>query len=484
MWLNLYATRLVLKNLGVEDMGVYGVVGSIVSLFSVFTIGITYTVQRFITFELGKIKGDVNKVFCTSLNIIILISAFILVFLESVGIWFLFNCVNIPQVSMQAAFWVYQMSVLTCIVNLISIPYNALVIAHEKMDAYATISILHVILTCASAYCISFFESERLLIYALLMAIVSILIRIIYQIYCRYMFEESIFHFVIDRSTMKEMGSYAGVSTISEILYVLYSQGLVLVINLTIGVAINAVYSIALQLKNSILSFAYNIFKAVSPQITKTYANEDIETHLNLVYSTCKIQVYMLYFVLIPFLFQTEYIMRLWLGDIPPYMVVFAKISIFMCLTNAILEPIRTAVNATGRILMYSLIPNIFYFFSLFLTYLLIIWSQNPISLILSVVVVDLIAFVFHIYYAMDVTLLLFNELCMKVLIPVIVVAIGDIAICYTISFYMQETIISLLFFLFINAILLLMIIYFVGISKRERNLLNDLVKVMFKSHV
>ena len=116
MWLNLYATRLILKNLGVEDMGVYGVVGSIVSLFSVFTIGINYTVQRFITFELGKNKGDVNKVFCTSLNIIFLISAFILVLLESFGIWFLYNCVNIPQVSMQAAFWVYQLSVLSCIV--------------------------------------------------------------------------------------------------------------------------------------------------------------------------------------------------------------------------------------------------------------------------------------------------------------------------------------------------------------------------------
>ena len=155
MWLNLYATRLVLKNLGVDDMGVYGVVGSVVGLFAVFSSGITNTIQRFITFELGKDVGNVNKVFCSSLNIIFLLSTFIFLLLESVGIWFLNNRVNIPPSSMQAAIWVYQLSVLTCIVNLISIPYNALVIAHEKMDAYALISIIQVILTCVAAYCLS-----------------------------------------------------------------------------------------------------------------------------------------------------------------------------------------------------------------------------------------------------------------------------------------------------------------------------------------
>ena len=188
MWLNLYATRLVLKNLGVDDMGVYGVVGSVVGLFAVFSSGITSTIQRFITFELGKAERDVNKIFCSSLNIIFLLSAFIFILLESIGLWFLNNRVNIPASSIQAAFWVYQLSVLTFIVNLISIPHNALVIAHEKMDAYAFISIIQVVLTCTAAYCLSLFDSQRLLIYAILMATISILIRLFYQAYCHIKF--------------------------------------------------------------------------------------------------------------------------------------------------------------------------------------------------------------------------------------------------------------------------------------------------------
>ena len=484
MWLNLYATRLVLKNLGVEDMGVYGVVGSIVSLFSVFTIGITYTVQRFVTFELGKENGDVNKVFCTSLNICILVSALILIILESAGIWFLNNRVNIPPSSMQAAFWLYQLSVLTCIVNMISIPYNALVIAHEKMDAYAIISILQVILTCAAAYCISFFESQRLVIYAILMAVVSVLIRAIYQIYCRLNFKESCYHFVIDSRTIKEMGNFAGVSTISGILYLVYSQGLVLVLNWTFGVALNAVYSIALQLKNSVLSFAYNIFKAMSPQITKTYANGEIETHKLLVYSACKLQIYMLYIVFIPFLFRTEYIMCLWLGNVPPYTIAFVKISIFMSLIYAIFEPIRTAVNATGQIMKFTLVPDVFYVLSILVTYLLTLWSHNPIVFILSVVVFDMIAWVIRIFYALDVTPLMLKELCVKVVVPAIGVGLCGIAVCYILARYTKENIVDLLFLLFINTLILVMIIYSVGIDIREREIVNVMVKNVFKYHV
>ena len=154
MWINLYATRLVLQNLGVEDMGVYGVVGSIVSIFSVFTGGITSAVQRFITFEAGLKEGNVNKVFCTSLNVIFILAGILLVALESAGLWFFYNKINIPEASQEAAFWVFQFSILTCLINLVSIPYNALIIAREKMNAFAGISIIQVILCVSLPYLI------------------------------------------------------------------------------------------------------------------------------------------------------------------------------------------------------------------------------------------------------------------------------------------------------------------------------------------
>lgn len=190
MWLNLWTTRLVLANLGVEDMGVYGVVGSIVGLVGIFTGGITNAVQRFITFEAGKQEGQVNLVFCSSLNIIFVLSALVFLLLEIGGVYMLYHGVKIPASSFSAAFWVLQLSIGTCIVNLISVPYNALVIAHEKMDAFAMISILQVVLNFVAAYCLSLLDN-RLLVYGILVAVISVLIRVIYQVYCHYKFDEA-----------------------------------------------------------------------------------------------------------------------------------------------------------------------------------------------------------------------------------------------------------------------------------------------------
>ena len=227
MWLNLYTTRLTLTNLGVEDMGVYGVVGSIVGMFAVFSSGITTAVQRFLTYEIGRSDGNPNRVFCTCLNVIFGLSFIMLILLEIGGAWFMNNKVNIPVGSMEAAQWVFQLSVWTCLVNLVSIPYNALIIAHEKMDAFAAISILQVILTCVSAYCLSYFADNRLFIYALFMTAISIFIRAIYQIYCHHKFAEAHYHMIIDKEQICKIGNFAGVSTVSGILQVLSSQGFI-----------------------------------------------------------------------------------------------------------------------------------------------------------------------------------------------------------------------------------------------------------------
>lgn len=476
MWLNLYATRLVLKNLGVDDMGVYGVVGSVVGLFAVFSSGITSTIQRFITFELGKVERDVNKIFCSSLNIIFLLSASIFILLESIGLWFLNNRVNIPTSSIQSAFWVYQLSVLTCIVNLISIPYNALVIAHEKMDAYAFISIIQVVLTCAAAYCLSLFESQRLLIYAILMATISILIRLFYQAYCHIKFKEARYRLLIDRDSMKQIGKFAGVSTFSGILESLYSQGIVLVINWTFGVALNTVYAIALQLKNSVQSFAFNIFKAMAPQITKTYASGDIETHKRLVYSASKIQAYMIYFIMIPFLFRTEYIMHLWLGDVPTYAVSFAQAIIFLSLLYAIFEPIRTAVLATNHISKFMIIPNVYYIFTLPITYYLANSSNSPVILILSVVFFDVIRCIIRLYYGLYISPLLLRDILISVLIPIIIVGIGSVIGCGVISIYTNDNLYDTTILIIVNSIVLLMLIYLFGLNQQEHRHVKEIL--------
>lgn len=476
MWLNLYATRLVLANLGVEDMGIYGVVGSVVSIFTVFTSGITSAVQRYIAFELGKKDGQLNSVFCSSLNVIFLLCIALFLFLEIGGTWLLNNKVNIPADRLQAASWVYQLSILTCLVNLISIPYNALIIAHEKMGAFAGISILQTILSCAAAYCISYVDGDRMLWYALFMALVSVLIRVFYQGYCHFNFEEARYRMIIDRGLIKGIGKFTGVSTISNLLQIVISQGLVFVINWTFGVAINAVYNIALQLKNSILSFALNINRAISPQITKTYASGEMEKHLKLVYIGSKMEVFLIYFIMIPFLFRTEYILHLWLGNVPQYTVEFTRCTVFISLTYALFEPIRSAVYATERIFKFLVIPDTFNLLVLPVGYVISRWLGSPVLLIASVVGFDVVACAIRVFYGCKVSSFTIRELMNKTFYPCFFVAIASSLVCWGLVYVTAPNISGLIILLIVNSIFLFGFIYIFGMTASERNMVKAII--------
>lgn len=482
MWINLYATRLVLQNLGVEDMGVYGVVGSIVSIFSVFTGGITSAVQRFITFEAGLKEGNVNKVFCSSLNVIFILAGILLIILESVGLWFFYTKINIPEASKGAAFWVFQFSILTCLINLVSIPYNALIIAKEKMNAFAFISIIQVILNCMAAYFISLLNN-RLLWYALFMLLASFIVRLTYQVYCRIHFPESQYHRCIDKVLLKEIGKYTGVSTTSGVLQMVSGQGITLVINWTSGVTLNAVYNIALQLKNSILSFAMNLFKAIAPQITKTYANGEMEHYKTLVYTGSKLEIFLIYFIMVPFLFRTEYIMKLWLGNsLPPYAVEFAQCIVFISLLYAAFEPIRTAVLATNKIRNFMLIPESFYLLVLPISFMSYHFSQNEIWLIVSIVCMDILTACLRIYLASKVSIIEIKDIIKQILIPAIFVGLLSSISCYSLNQFFCNNLLGLFMLLIINSLLLVVIIYLTGISNSERNLINKvLVRIVCK---
>ncbi|WP_239496945.1 MATE family efflux transporter [Bacteroides ilei] len=475
MWLNLYTTRLVLANLGVDDMGVYGVVGSLTSMFTVFTNGITDSIQRFITFELGKKDGNTNNVFCTSINLLFIVSIALAILLETAGIWILNNKINIPEDSMDAAFWVYQFSIFACLVNIISIPYNALIIAHEKMNAFAAISIIQVILTCASAYSLSFFNDNKLFVYALLTAIVGVLIRIIYQIYCHYKFSEAKYKFLIDRQLIKDIGKYASISTISSVLHLIAYQGITFVINWTFGVTLNAVYNIAMQLKNSTLSFSLNLLKAISPQITKTYASGEIEVHKNLVYTGSKLETFLILFIMIPFLFKTEYIMNLWLGEVPEYTIAFVKAIIFISLIYSAFEPIRTAVLTTGRITKFMIIPNGFYLLVLPIGYAIGKLSENPTFMIVSITLMETITCILRIYFASKVTTLQIKEITKKIVFPAFMVAVFSCAICYLLCIICSNDLFGLCIILFTNSLSLIGIIYLIGLSNKERNTVNNI---------
>lgn len=474
MWLNLYATRLVLQNLGVDDMGVYGVVGSIVSLFTVLTNGLTTTIQRFITFELGLGKtGDMQKVFCTSMNIILILALVMVFALETGGIAIVRYWINIPEESRDIAVWVFQFCILTCLCNLIVIPYNALVTAYEKMGFYALISVINVALTCTACFCLKWIDSDsRLITYSAMLAGIALFTVIVNRFYCTKQFKESEYKLQLDKDCLHSMGKFAGISSLSSILQLITSQGVIIVINLIFGVALNAVYTIALQLKNMVLSFAFNILKAIQPQITKTYAEKNISRHKALVYSGSKAELYMILFILVPFMMRTEYILNLWLGEVPQYTVAFCRCTIILSVTYATFEPIRTAVYATNRIRNFMIVPDTIAILSLPLSYITGVMTESPESMIFCIVGMDILCCIIRLWLGTQVCEISIKEVINNIFVRGIIVLLLSLIVCYGLTKITNENISGFIVLLTLNSIALCAIIYGVGLNQEEKQLL------------
>lgn len=469
LWLNLYATRLVLKYLGADDFGIYGVVGSVVGICNIINIGIQKAAQRFITFEMGKPDGKPNEVFCTLMNVIIVFAIVTFILFEAGGIWFIYNKMNIPVQSQNSAFWVLQFSIAATILSLISNPYNALIIAHEKMNVFAFVSVIQVFLTCVAAFCLQYISENRLIWYSFFIAVVAVGIRLMYQIYCRTKFPESKYRWFVDKKRLNNIGRFAGWATVDGGLNTIVWQGITIIFNLSFGVAVNAVYQIASQVNNSFLSFAQNVQRAVDPQLTKSYAKGDYERHCWLIYNGSKLQVFLIYLLLIPFVIRADYIMKLWLGDVPEHAVVFCQLAIFMSLVCAGFEVVRTSVMATGNIRKFVLFPNSAHLLLLPLCYLLNkIWNSPEIMMVF-IVITYYVIYAYRLWLARKVSVFSLRVFVTVVIGPCILVGCVTGMIMYSLHLFLPYDIWGLLLLVFLNALVMIPVAFCIGMQRNDR---------------
>lgn len=357
MAITLYTSRVVLATLGVNDYGIYNVVGGFVAMFAVISGALSSSISRFITFELGHgDKDKLSKIFSTSVNIQIILGVLILILGETIGIWFLNARMNIPAERMYAANWVLQCSLISFIINLISVPYNAAIIAHEKMKAFAYVSILEAVLKLGIVYLLLVSDSDKLILYAILQVAVALLIRFVYGLYCNRNFTECHYHLVYDKSLLKEMTSFAGWNFLTNGAYILNTQGVNLLINIFLGVAINAARGIATQVDAAIMQFVNNFTTAINPQIIKSYAAGDREAMFKLVCRGSKFSYFLLLFFAIPFICEAETILSLWLKEVPAHTVTFFRLTVLASMVNIIGNSQYTACQATGKIRNYTII--------------------------------------------------------------------------------------------------------------------------------
>ena len=397
MVVSLYTSRVVLATLGVEDFGIYNVVGGIVVMFGFLNTAMSVATQRFLAFEIGR--GDVlqlNKVFSSAILVHVIIAVIILLIAETIGVWFLNTQLSIPINRMEAANWVYQFSVFAFVINVIAVPYNALIVSYEKMEVYAYISILEVILKLLIVYLLNCFGFDKLKFYAVLVFSVAFLIRLIYQIYCDRKFPKCKFKFVWEKTILRNLTAFSGWSLFGSIAYIAKGQGVNIILNIFFGALLNAAWGISQQVNSAVLMFVQNFTTAINPPIIKAYAQGDRERMFSLLFNGMKYTFFLASCLIIPLLLETKFVLSFWLKNVPDFTIAFVQYVLIAIGIELFSHVIGTTIQATGKIKWYQIIIGTILFLNLPFSYIAIRLTDSPISSMYVAVILSIISMFFR----------------------------------------------------------------------------------------
>ena len=441
------------------------------TMFSIISGSLSVAISRYLTYEIGiGNKQKLNTIFSTSVNIQIVMSLIVMVVAEVVGVWFLNTKMNIPTNRLYSANWVLQCSIITFMVNLISVPYNSLIIAHEKMSAFAYISVLEVSLKLIIVYMLTISPFDRLKTYAVLLLCVGAVIRFIYGYYCKRHFEECTYHFVFDKPVLKEMTGFAGWNFLGNGAYMLNTQGVNILMNLYFGVAVNAARGIATQVDAALKQFVNNFTTAVNPQITKSYAQGDLDYMHKLVCRSAKFSAFLMLFFAIPILLETQSILTIWLKTVPEYAAIFLQLIIISSFVDTVLaNSLVTSMFATGNIKRYQIIVTtigcLVFPFSWIAFQL---GFQPEIAYVLYFIIYTVLLGV-RLYLLKDMVKLPVMMYVREVLYRVLPVMIICFIIPMMIRYSMQEGWMRLILLSLVSTIVTAVVEYSIGLTKNER---------------
>ena len=356
MVISIFTSRIILDALGIDDYGIYNAVGGFVAMFSMLSGTLVNASQRFLAFELGKPVPKITGVFSSTVSVHILIAFIIFILLETFGLWFL-NCkMNITPERMVAANWVFQCSVLTFCINIISIPYNATIIAYEKMSAFAYISIFEVVAKLGCVYALYLIAFDSLIVYAVFMMLIAIVLCLIYGVYCHHHFPLCRYNFTFSKLHVRDMLSFSGWNFIGSIAANLNGHGINILTNLFFGVALNAARGVASQIDNAINTFVNNFLMAITPQITKSYAAKDF-TYINrIIIAGTKYSFFLLFMIGLPVCLNAEYLLGVWLKEVPKDAATFVRLGILYSLCQTLSQCLYRTMLASGNIKKYQIV--------------------------------------------------------------------------------------------------------------------------------
>lgn len=478
MIISIFTSRVILQSLGVEDFGTYNVIGGFVTMFSMLGGTLVSATQRFINVELGKKEGgNPNEVFCTAMGIHMILAGIIFIALETFGLWFLNYKMNIPDGRMFAANVVFQCSILAFLLKIICMPYNAIIIAFERMKTFAYISLYDVILRLIISYALFLFMYDRLILYAVLLLVLAISERSIYSIYCRKHFpEETKFHIVRDKQAYIRQTSFAGYTFFGSFAAILSNHGVNIVLNLFCGVAVNAARAISQQVLHAVSKFVSDFTVALNPQITKTYAAGELDKSMELVYRGAKFSYYLMFVFSVPIIFLTPEILRLWLGHYPDHTIIFVRLTLIYGLITVLSKTLTTEILATGKIRANAFIIGGLRILILPFSYLVLWMGYDAYMVYYVMIVIDSISIFTRLYILKDVTGVKMMGYVKNVLLPVMSVSIPSCVICYFLWKQTPSTLLYNAFYVLTSIIICVIVIACIGISPKERQMISAVI--------
>lgn len=470
MFVTLFTSRVVLDKLGVTDYGIYNVVGGVVAMLGFLNSSMSNAVQRYLSFEIGKNNEDgVNRIFNVSLFAHAGIAVFVFVVMEIVGVWYLNTHMNIPAERMDAANWVLQCSIFTTLFTILQVPYNAIIISKEQMGIYAYISILEVVLKLLVVYMLAIGNFDKLKLYSVLIMVVTIGIVMIYRFYCTRKYKEAKFKFIKDWNLLKQIVGFASWNMLGELAWVFTGQGVNIILNSFFGPVVNAARGLAEQVNGAVNRFVANFQTAVNPQLIKNYASDQLGEMKTLLFRSTRFSYYLLLALSLPIILKMDFILHLWLKEVPDYTTGFCQLVLVSSLVSMLSNLLAQVARAYGKIRNYQIIVSIFLLLNFPLSYIVLKFGCSPLSTMFVNIGVNAMLLFVRLRLTNRMIQMTYGSFIRNVLFPVITVTAVALVIPLTIYFMLDNSIISFIIVCLVSFVSVGVSTYAIGMNANER---------------
>lgn len=476
MIVSFYTSRVVLQVLGIEDYGIYNIVGGLVILFTFLNSSLVTAIQRFFNLAVGR--GDLaeqQRLFSASFRLFFFLALILIALLETVGLWFLNNELNIPPAKYHEANIVYQISVATMAISLFRIPYNAYILAQEKMQFYAYVSIFETVLKLLVVFLLVELPFDKLSTYATLYLLVAVLINVIYIWYSRRNFPRMRFSFKSDSSSVKEISVFSGWMALAGVADMGYMQGTNVIVNLFCGVLYNATMGITNNLKNAVFSFVRNLMIAAQPQIMKSYAAGEYDYFRSLMVSVSKFSFFMFFIISFPLVLNMKFVLEIWLNDYPPQTELFCILCMIFCMVDSLISPLWTAAQIKGNIKRYQIVTGMIILMNVPFSFIALYLGFPPYSVFVIQIILNCLSIIYRVSYLHGQSIFKAPEYFRKVMLPIVYVILSVVPALYIVTLFTDGL---ERFCITVPACIIMVLasVYFIGLNISERHKVSAIV--------